>query len=155
VPAVKAALHRGREVLRELGEASTHAERKTEGETKRASRQISPGLVRYASLFNAHDWDGIRAMLSDDVRLDLVSRRKAAGRRDVGAYFTNYERASDWRLSPAWFDGREVLAVFSAASDERPRYVIELSFIDDRVQLIRDFRYVPYITQEGTFEPIE
>ena len=61
VPAVKAALHRGRERLRELADAPAPAPR---------ALALSPALVRYASLFNAHDWDGVRAMLADDVRLD-------------------------------------------------------------------------------------
>ena len=34
-------------------------------------------------------------MLADDVRLDLVSRRKASGRREVGVYLNNYDRAVD------------------------------------------------------------
>src|SRR5260370_16853985 len=62
VMAVKAALVRGRRTLleREPDRAETAA-------TTRAD------LDRYASLFNARDWDGVRAPVSDDWRLDLVS----------------------------------------------------------------------------------
>ena len=91
-------------------------------------------------------------MLADAVKLDLVSRRKAAGRRQVGVYFGNYDGAVDWRLAPAWSDGREVLAVLHQPGDRRPRYFIELDRADDRVIAIRDFRYVPYIGQEGLIE---
>lgn len=146
VPAVKAALHRGRATLQRLTEAAPPAPR---------PREISPALKRYASLFNAHDWDGVRAMLADDVRLDLVSQRKAAGRREVATYFSNYERAADWHLTPAWLDGREVLAVLPEAHATGPRYFVELGWIDDRVIAIRDFRYVPYIAQENLFELAE
>ncbi|WP_104983623.1 hypothetical protein [Sorangium cellulosum] len=52
---------------------------------------------------------------------------------------------------PAWIEGREVLAVFRVAGDERPAYFIELSVADGRVTSIRDFRYVPYIAREATF----
>ena len=142
VPAVKAALHRGRERLRELADAPAPAPR---------ALALSPALVRYASLFNAHDWDGVRAMLADDVRLDLVSRRKAAGRREVGVYFTNYESAGGWRLLPGWLDGREVLAVHAGENAARPDYFIELVLHDEQVAAIRDFRYVPYIAQEAAF----
>jgi len=45
-------------------------------------------------------------MLADDVRLDLVSQRKAAGRREVGNYFTNYDRAGGWH----WFQGGSTAA---------------------------------------------
>ena len=99
----------------------------TRGRRRHAPREVSPALRRYASLFNAHDWDGVRALLADDVRLDLVSRRKLAG-REVGSYFTNYEGARDWHLTPAWLDGREVLGVRRDPSAARPGYVIALTW---------------------------
>jgi RNA polymerase sigma factor (sigma-70 family) len=141
VPAVKAALHRGRGRLAELNAAE-----------RPAPVTSTPALVRYAALFNAHDWEAVRRMLADDVRLDLVSRVQKAGKVEVGAYFTNYAKASDWRLAPAWLDGREVLAVYRAEGDERPGYFVELSFAGDRITFIRDFRYVPYIAREAAFE---
>ena len=115
-------------------------------------REISPALVRYASLFNARDWDGVRALLADEVKLDLVSRRKAAGRREVGSYFSNYASVAGWRLIPAWLDGREVLAVLPDANAVRPRYFVELGWRSGQVVAIRDFRYVPYIAQDEPFE---
>jgi RNA polymerase sigma-70 factor (ECF subfamily) len=144
VPAVKAALHRGRVALqRSATTTASHPSR---------APALSPALKRYASLFNAHDWDGIRSLLADDVKLDLVSRRKAAGRRQVGSYFGNYDRTPGWLLTPAWFDDREVLAVRTDSRALRPHYFIELTWLDGRVATIRDFRYVPYITQEGSFQ---
>ncbi|VTU36851.1 RNA polymerase sigma factor [Variovorax sp. PBL-E5] len=145
LPAVKAALHRGRTLLRTLASAPAS----TAGPSPRA---VSPALAQYASLFNAHDWDGVRAMLADDVRLDLVSRRKAAGRREVGVYFGNYDRTEGWRLQPAWLDDREVLAVMSDPLAEGPAYFIELTWSADRVASIRDFRYVGYIVQDAAIE---
>ena len=141
VPAVKAALHRGRAALREQLEAmpATPAVGAT---------ATSAALRRYAALFNAHDWDGVRGLLADDVRLDLVAHRKAAGRREVGHYFANYDRTGGWHLQPAWFEGREVLAVRTAAGAP-PGYFIEIGWRDGQVIAIRDFRYVPYIAQDG------
>jgi RNA polymerase sigma factor (sigma-70 family) len=139
-PAVKAALHRGRARLRELAEASAPTA---------PPRPVSPALTRYAALFNARDWDGVRAMLVDDVKLDLVSRWKRAGRREVGAYFTNYDGLHDWHLVPGWLDGREVIAVLR---DTQPGYFMALTLVDDRVAAIRDFRYVPYILREAAIE---
>jgi len=147
VPAVKAALHRGRAAL-----AAAHAHADPGAATQPAARAVSAELARYARLFDAHDWDGVRALLADDVRLDLVSRRKAAGRRAVGAYFGNYERQPDWTVAPAWLEGREVLAV-RTRRDAAPRYFIELGWQDGRVREIRDFRYVRYIADEARFEP--
>jgi RNA polymerase sigma factor (sigma-70 family) len=144
IPAIKAALHRGRARLRELSAAP---EQKTSGRTS------SPPIVRYAELFNARDWDGVRAMLVDDVKLDLVTRWKATGRRAVGTvYFTNYDASSDWHLVPGWLEGREVLAVLRDPHDERPGYFIELTVVEGRVAAIHDFRYVPYIGREAAIE---
>lgn len=140
VPAVKAALHRGRERL--------HSEK---NEPVRGAGAASPHVARYAALFNARDWDGVRAMLSEDVRLDLISRSRRSGRHDVAVYFTNYARFDDWHLVPAWLEGREVLAVFRDPRDARPGYFVELEFADGRVASIRDFRYVRYIADEADF----
>ena len=133
LPAVKAALHRGRVRLRELKATQPTAPPRT-----------SPAVARYVALFNARDWDGVRAMLAEDVQLDLVSRAQRAGRA-VGNYLTNYDRMHDWRLAPAWLEGREVIAVFRAPDDARPGYFIELGFEGDKIRRIRDFRYVQYV----------
>lgn len=140
LPAVKAALHRGRTRLRE-SEPATHE----------APHAASPLIARYADLFNARDWDGVRALLAEDVRLDLVSRLQRAGKRNVGNYFSNYDRLDDWYLEPAWLDGREVIAVYRDAQAEQPSYFIELVQANDGVVAIRDFRYVPYIAREARY----
>jgi RNA polymerase sigma factor (sigma-70 family) len=139
LPAVKAALHRGRVRLRELAEAQL---------PEPPPRQTSPAVARYVALFNARDWDGVRAMLAEDVQLDLVSRAQRAGRA-VGNYMSNYDRMSDWWLVPAWLEGREVIAAFRAPGDARPGYFIELRFERDKIRSIRDFRYVPYVMQDA------
>lgn len=143
VPAVKAALHRGRSRLAELRDASP--------EGPPVVRSPSPVLARYTALFGARDWDGVRALLADDVRLDLVTRAQRAGRRDVGAYFTNYEAKTDWHLVPAWLDDHEVIAVFRNPADARPDYFVELTHVDGKITAIRDFRYVPYIAVDARF----
>jgi RNA polymerase sigma factor (sigma-70 family) len=140
VPAIKAALHRGRARLRQVSTATEHK-----------VPASSPALVRYAALFDARDWDGVRALLIDDVKLDLVARWKTAG-RSVASYFTNYDGTSDWHLVPGWLDGREVLAVFRDPRDARPGYFIELAIADGRIAAIRDFRYVRYIGREAAIE---
>jgi RNA polymerase sigma-70 factor (ECF subfamily) len=140
LPAVKAALHRGRVRLRELAEAPPAA--------APPPRQTSPTVARYVDLFNARDWDGVRSLLAEDVQLDLVSRAQRSGRA-VGNYLSNYERYRDWRLAPAWLEGREVIAVFRAPEDARPGYFIELTVENGKVRFIHDFRYVPYVMQDA------
>ena len=56
-----------------------------------AARRVRAELDRYASLFNARDWDGVRALVSDDCRLDLVSKSQRRGKQ-VGMYFGRYEK---------------------------------------------------------------
>jgi RNA polymerase sigma factor (sigma-70 family) len=140
VPAVKAALHRGRSSLAAL----TASERPVSAEI-----QGSPTLHRYIDLFNARDWDGVRAMLADDVKLDVVSKSKATGKRAVGMYFTNYDRMANWYLRSAWLEGKEVVAVYEDADAGRPRYFVDVSCSDTEVTSIRDFHAVPYIMQEA------
>jgi len=60
VNAVKAHLARARARLKAINaQALAHP----------APRPPSPAVARYVALFNRRDWDGLRAMLADDVRL--------------------------------------------------------------------------------------
>jgi RNA polymerase sigma-70 factor (ECF subfamily) len=141
--AAKAALHRGRSRLHALSRVAA---------IKMPARTASPALIRYAALFNARDWEGVRDMLVEEVKLEVVLREKRAGRREISHYFTNYGKVPDWRLVPAWLDGKEVLAVFGTRKDRRPDYFIEIGFVDGNVAMIRDFRYVPYIGRDARME---
>ena len=76
VMAVKAALVRGRAKLREA-----------EASDAPAHIVAREDLDRYVTLFSAADWDGVRALVGEDCRLDLVSKSERRG-KDVGVYFT-------------------------------------------------------------------
>lgn len=147
VLAVKSALFRGRSRLAEL--------RDDGASLAKAPPPPSPATLRYAALFNARDWDAVRALLTEDVRLDLVGRHQRAGRRAVGNYFTNYDAQKDWHLVPAWLDGREVFAVFADRDAPRPSYLVEITFVDGEVAAIKDYRYARYVAAEApiVFEP--
>jgi RNA polymerase sigma-70 factor (ECF subfamily) len=143
IMAVKAALVRGRASLRERARDAEQ------------SHVISRDtLDRYASLFNARDWDGLRALVSDDCRLDLVSKSKRRGKQ-VGFYFARYEKeAVSTRVVRV--DGQLALAVYAAAADvTKPDYFIFLEQTDGLVSSIRDFRYVPYIALEAELELLD
>ena len=139
LPAVKAALHRGRLRLRELAGTAAAAV---------PPRGISPVVARFVALFNDRNWDGVRALLAEDVQLDVISRAQRVGRA-VNDYFTNYERIADWSLAPAWLEGREVIAVFRAPGQVKPGYFIALTVENGKIRSIRDFYYVPYILQDA------
>ena len=135
VPAVKAALVRGRTRLREADAAPAALD---------AGRRAQ--LDRYAALFNAGDWEGVRALVGEDCRLDLISKSQRRGKA-VGAYFERYQKEAV-QLSVVELDGELALAAY-VGSRPRPAYFILLTWDDDRVQLIRDFRYVTYIADEA------
>jgi len=141
--AVKSALVRGRAALRRLARPVAQAAPPSplDPETRRR-------LESYVSLFNARDWDSLRALLADEVHLDLVSRTQRHGRA-VGEYFSRYAAVSV-RLAVGLADGRPALLAFAEPGDRTPAYLILLDWKDDRVCAIRDYRYVPYITRDAT-----
>jgi RNA polymerase sigma-70 factor (ECF subfamily) len=142
VMAVKAALVRGRKnLLRAQDEEE-------EGAMAAPTREE---LDRYVRLFNARDWDGVRALVADDCRLDLVSRSQRRG-KEVGLYFGNYVKANV-TLRPVRLEGELACAVYPEGASA-PAYVILLSFENGRVATIRDYRYVPYIVTEAELDPL-
>jgi len=110
-------------------------------------------LQRYAHLFNAHDWDGLRALFGEETRLDVVSRYKRSG-TSAANYYTQYAQIApkeDLRAEAGWVDGVPAIAVFRPASSKSPAYFIRMNWSNDGITQVRDFRYVPYIASEATF----
>ena len=140
LPAAKAALHRGRTQLREIAD---EPEDTPQAKLSDADRER---LGVYVAHFNARDFDAIRAMISDDVRLDLVSRTQMRGKAEVAGYFGNYAKVSDWRLVPGLVEGRPAILVFDPnGPDAGPKYFVLLGWAAGKVTTIRDFRYAPYV----------
>jgi RNA polymerase sigma-70 factor (ECF subfamily) len=141
IPAVKAALHRGRERLRELAQQPDNLPPPALKESERAL------LAAYVDRFNARDFDAVRDMLADEVRLDLVNSWQRKGRKEVAKYFENYGRAADWHLVPGLVDRRPAVLVRDPAKPSAdPNYFILLAWAGVRIVTIRDFRYVRYVT---------
>ena len=138
--AVKAALHRGRHQLREMaGEPDDWPH----PELSQADRDR---LGAYVAHFNARDFDAIRAMIADDVRLDLVNRTRLNGKAEVARYFGNYSKAGDWHLVPGLVENRPAILVFDPGEpNSGPKYFMLLQWSADKVSTIRDFRHAPYI----------
>ena len=140
LPAAKAALHRGRTQLRELAAEGDDAPRPALSDADRAR------LSAYVASFNARDFDAIRAMIADDVRLELVSRTRLNGKAEVSRYFGNYSLVSDWHLVAGSVEGRPAILVFDPNQpDGKPKYFVLLGWTADKVATIRDFRHASYV----------
>jgi RNA polymerase sigma-70 factor (ECF subfamily) len=136
LPAAKAALHRGRTQLREIADEPEDTPQAKLSDADRAR------LGAYVAHFNARDFDAIRVMISDDVRLDLVSRTQMRGKAEVSRYFGNYAKVSDWHLAPGLVEGRPAILVFDPnGPDAGPKYFVLLGWAAGKVTTIRDFRH--------------
>jgi RNA polymerase sigma factor (sigma-70 family) len=140
VDAVKAHLARGRARLREINAQA--------GPLPHV-RPASAAVARYVALFNQRDWDGLRALLADDVKLRQSSYPLRVGSADVGMFFTLYAKIDGVWVASAWLDGREVIAVFEDRADPKPCYIMWLKWRDGRISFIRDYRYVRYVTADA------
>jgi RNA polymerase sigma-70 factor (ECF subfamily) len=140
LPAVKAALHRGRARLREL---ASEPDDRLDPELSEADRDR---LGVYVERFNARDFDAIRAMIADDVRLDLVNRTRLSGKAEVSRYFGNYSKVRDWHLVPGLVEGHAAILVFDPGDPgSGPKYFMLLQWSADKVATIRDFRHASYV----------
>jgi RNA polymerase sigma factor (sigma-70 family) len=142
VAAVKAALVRAR--ARVAARVTGHPAQAGPGDAEH--------LRRYAELFNARSWDGLRALLGEEARLDLVSRWQRRGAA-AGHYYERYAEIAELeqlRAEPGLVDGVPALAVFRGAA-HHPAYFILVEWQGSRCTSIRDYRYVPYIAEAARF----
>ncbi|WP_027146485.1 sigma-70 family RNA polymerase sigma factor [Mesorhizobium sp. WSM3626] len=140
IDAVKAHLARGRARLRRINAAANPLP---------DARIASAATVRYVTLFNRRDWDGLRALLADDVRLHQSMHPPRAGAADVGMFFTIYAKSDGLWLRPAWVEGREVIAVFEDRAAPKPHHFMWLEWHEGRISFIRDYRYVRYVLDDA------
>jgi RNA polymerase sigma-70 factor (ECF subfamily) len=137
IPAIKAALHRGRARLRALAREPDDRAQPVMAEAERRR------LARYVERFNARDFDAVRDMLAEDVRLELVAGNRFEGKRAVGKYFENYTRHADRRFAVGFVDSRPALLVNIAGSP--PAYMVLLDWVGEQVVAIRDFAHARYV----------
>ena len=142
VPAVKAALHRGRTRLRELGRQERESA---------AAPEISPekrSLVQlYVQRFNARDFDGLRDLLAEEVRLRLPGRTEARGKAQVANYFGNYAKVHNVRARAGVIEGRPGVWMIEDDDTALPAYAVVLDWQDGQLMGILDFRYARYVSE--------
>ena len=139
VDAVKGHLARGRARLREIN---------AQAPPPAQARPVSAAVARYVTLFNQRDWNSLRALLADDVKLIQSTHPARVGATDVGMFFSIYAGIDGLRLAPAWLEGREAIAVFDGA-DPTPSYFMWLEWRDSKISFIRDYRYVRYAVADA------
>lgn len=136
--AAKSALQRGRAALRQLTQAADDARLPMISE---ADRQKITTFVRS---FRSGDFDAIRALLAEDVRLELVNRLKLEGRAKINPYFTRYAEVTKWRFSLGAVEGRPAMLVFDGDASDAPSHFVLVDWCGGQIAVIRDFLFAPY-----------
>lgn len=147
VGAVKAALHRGREKLARADDAPPR-------EARVMSREDRALVARYVACFNRRDWDGVRALLAEGARLDVVGRVEGPF---GDTYFTNYARlAHEWRLGLARVDGAEALVHYKKNGEAWvPHAIVRVDVAGGRVTRVRDYVHVDYLLRHARVDDVD
>ncbi|MEO8526328.1 MAG: hypothetical protein ABI460_16500 [Caldimonas sp.] len=98
-------------------------------------------MLAYAELFNSRRFDELRDLLTEHVRVEVVSAATLEGKEAAtGRYFGNYAR-QDVSARPVQIDGRPALLLKEAG---RSAYVVIVAFDARGIVGIRDFRHTGY-----------
>ncbi|PAQ04228.1 sigma-70 family RNA polymerase sigma factor [Mesorhizobium mediterraneum] len=148
--ATKATLHRGRAQLRLLAaEPEQVAAPRLDADDERRLR-------RYVDLFNARDFDAVRALIAEDIQLEVVNRLRLRGKAEVSTYFGNYDRVTDWALSLGFVDGRPAILIRNPGEpDGAVRGFMLVEWRDEQVVQIRDFRYASWCLVDAEISAVE
>jgi RNA polymerase sigma-70 factor (ECF subfamily) len=138
-PAAKSALQRGRSALRSFADEPDDIDQPA------LSTEMRQRLVAYVDGFRNSDFDAVRAMLAEDVQLDLVSKLTRKGKSEVGEYYGRYATCAQWAFEAGFVEGRPAMLVYDRdVSLDRPAYFIALSLSDGKVVSIHDFLFARY-----------
>ena len=141
-PAAKSALQRGRVALRQLAQAPDDTRLPLMSDSDRRK------VTAYVHLFQIGDFDAIRAMLADDVQLDLVNRLQLQGRDKIGLYFTRYAEVTKWRFAFGAIEGQPAMLVFDSTGPmEKPAHFVLIDWTESQIIEIRDFLFAPYVLE--------
>jgi RNA polymerase sigma-70 factor (ECF subfamily) len=143
VPAVKASLHRGRDRLQRFADEPAAAPLTVLPEDERQR------LFHYIDRFNARDFDALRSLLAEDVRLDVKGERLHG--RAVREYFFRYAGIFDVRLAPAIIEGQPVALVYH---NDTLAYFIAFDWREGNITKILDFRYAGYVLDLVQVHPL-
>lgn len=136
----KSALQRGRAALQRLAQEpdDTRLPLMSDGDRHK--------MAAYVHLFQIGDFDAIRTMLADDVKLNLVNRLKLEGRESIGRYFTRYAEERKWRFAFGAVEGHPAMLVFDDDAP-KPAHFVLLNWHGDQIMAIRDYLFAPYVME--------
>lgn len=138
VPTAKSALQRGRQRLKKLKTEASAPPPISDDDRER--------LQQYVMLFQSGDFDAIRQLLTEDIRLDLTGRIKLQGRKQVESYFTRYAYAGHWRYELGTVEGRLAVLVYDLCGPTlRPAHFVLLEWNADGIAAIKDYLFTPYV----------
>jgi RNA polymerase sigma-70 factor (ECF subfamily) len=113
-------------------------------------------LAAFVDGFEAGDFDTVRAMLAEDVELDLVSRLRRRGKSGVGEYLGRYAAVKQWAFAAGTIEGRPAMLVYDRkVSLHTPAYFVALELENGRVTGIRDFLFARYAMESAELRRIE
>jgi RNA polymerase sigma-70 factor (ECF subfamily) len=145
IPAIKGALNRGRATLQRLGQA-------TQEGIPPLDRSEKELLANYVTHFAARDFDSLRALLAEDVRLDVIGVSQNRGALQVGGYFHRYSGIADWHVQLGRVEGRPAILVSDPQQPSAaPYYFILIDWENGAVGRIRDYRYARYVMTDAEF----
>jgi RNA polymerase sigma factor (sigma-70 family) len=140
--AAKSALQRGRAALQRLAQAPDDTRLPLMSDLDRRK------ITSYVQLFQSGDFDAIRAMLAEDVKLELVNRLQMVGRDKTSPYFTRYAEVTKWRFVLGAVEGQPAMLVFDSTGPmERPAHFVLVEWSEGCIVKIRDFLFASYVLE--------
>lgn len=137
---VKAALSRGRAKLATLSSL----------EPQIAPESV-PLLALYVERFNRRDWDGLRALSSDDAQLRVADRYR--GKLVESPYFGTYAAwPTPWRLTLGHVEGVPVVVIhLQTEAGWTPTGVVRFELDGERIVGIADYLMCPWVLEHAVF----
>jgi len=105
-------------------------------------------ITAYVHLFQSGDFDAIRAMLADDVKLDLVKPAPTGRARQDWPLFHALCGRDEMAVRPRAVEGQPAMLVFDSTGPmDRPAHFVLIDWSESRIIEIRDFLFAPYVLE--------
>jgi RNA polymerase sigma-70 factor, ECF subfamily len=136
---VKVTLNRARVKLAVLPDEPASVSRRQQ------DAEVSPLLERDVELFNRHDWDGVRALISADAKLRVADCY--VGRLADSPYFIEYAaKDTIWKMEIAEIDGEIVAVVVDRRAGKwQLAHAVRVRITEELIEEVSDYYACPWI----------